>query len=84
MKNCLKKSIAHMLSVLMIMSVVGAGLTAFGIVQPETVNAASASEIAVGDHVTLGKTDAEGYKKALCSLVQRTINTYRGTTSIAG
>ena len=59
--NLLKKSIAHMLSVLMIMSALGAAFSSFGFVWTDVANAESGDEIKVGDHVTMGNADAEGY-----------------------
>lgn len=56
-----RKFISHVLLILMVAGMLASGLTPFAISRTAEANAASASEFEVGDHVTMGKTDAEGY-----------------------
>ena len=60
-RNIVRRGIARLLSVLMILSTMAAGICAFGIVSPQNAYAASVSEIKAGDHITMGKADAAGY-----------------------
>lgn len=62
MKRNLKRAISHMLSVIMLIAALLTSMTAFGVVEPQRADAASVTEISVGDHITIGKTDAKGYK----------------------